>query len=58
MANVVRVQLPSYGTVVGTSKGEVEHFLGIPYASVTERWTKPRKAGPFPGGEHDGTHYG
>lgn len=36
----------------------VRQFSGIPYATITKRWTRSRLNSSWPGGVHDGTKLG
>ena len=58
MVKTVRVDVESYGTVTGVSDGQVDQFLGIPYASLTKRWSKATYLDRLAGDRHDGTRHG
>ncbi len=54
------VTLVKLGDVTGVhdTENNVFKYLGIPYGSVSRRWTRAKPLTNFVSGKHDGTTFG
>jgi carboxylesterase type B len=58
MSETTEIILGALGTVRGQRRDGIESFLGIPYGTVTKRWTRAERVSSFANGYHDGRSYG
>jgi hypothetical protein len=60
MAEKDTIIIPGLGEIRGTydPKTKTTKFLGIPYGSLSKRWTRATALAQFPEGKHDGTKFG